>query len=219
MSADLGSSVHRAAKWTPRTLAALRGPTAWKSEVPQALGRFKVCRDMETASSPDLGSGFETPQVPENCELVCIVMETPSSPRSGIVESPAFPSCRKMRKPVVPSRAGHGNPEFPRLGHQGATWKPRVSAGLGAAGFGRGVTWKPQVSLGLGVTWEPPASAGLGAAGFGRGATWKPQVSAGLGAAGFGRGATWKPQKILRRAETPNFRRDKETPNFIYLFF
>ena len=162
MSADLGSSVHRAAKWTPRTLAALRGPTAWKSEVPQALGRFKVCRDMETASSPDLGSGSETPQVPENCELVCIVMETPSSPRSGIVESPAFPSCRKMRKPVVPSRAGHGNPEFPRLGHQGATWKPRVSSGLGVAGFGRGVTWKPQVSLGLGVTWEPPASAGLG---------------------------------------------------------
>ena len=154
VSTDLGSSFHRAAKWTPRvprTLAAFRGPTTWKPRVPQTLGRFRVCRDIETASSPDLGSGFETPQVPETCELVCVVMETPSSPRWGIVENPAFPSCRKMRKPVVPSRVGHGNPEFPRLGRRGATWKPRVPAGLGAAGFGRGATWKPQVSPGLGA--------------------------------------------------------------------
>jgi len=83
---------------------------------------------------------------------------------------------------VVPSRAGHGNPKFSRLGHQGATWKPRVSAGLGTAGFSRGVTWKPQVSLGLGMTWKPPVSTGLGITGFSRGATWKPQVSSRLGA-------------------------------------
>lgn len=154
MSTDLGGSFHRAAKWTPRVprpLAAFRGPTTWKPRVPQTLGRFRVCRDIETASSPDLGSGFETPQVPETCELVCVVMETSSSPLWGIVENPAFPSCRKVRKPVVPSRAGHGNPKFPRLGRRGTTWKPRVPAGLGAAGFGRGATWKPQVSPGLGA--------------------------------------------------------------------
>ena len=140
VSTDLGGSFHRAAKWTPRVprpLAAFRGPTTWKPRVPQTLGRFRVCRDIETASSPDLGSGFETPQVPETCELVCVVMETSSSPLWGIVENPAFPSRRKVRKPVVPSRAGHGNPKFHRLGRRGTAWKPQVSPGLGA-------TWKPQ---------------------------------------------------------------------------
>ena len=38
VSVDLGSSFHRAMKWTPQTLVALCDPTAVKSEVPQALG-------------------------------------------------------------------------------------------------------------------------------------------------------------------------------------
>ena len=167
VSTDLGGSFHRAAKRTPRVprpLAAFRGPTTWKPRVPQTLGRFRVCRDIETASSPDLGSGFETPQVPETCALVCVVMETSSSPLWGIVENPAFPSCRKVRKPVVPSRAGHGNPKFPRLGRRRfRSWRdmetpgfPRLGRDLEtpkliAAGFGRGATWKPQVSPGLGA--------------------------------------------------------------------
>ena len=66
--ANLGSSFHHATKWTPQMLVALRGPTTWKYEVPEILRRFKVCCDMETMSSLDLGSGFETPQLHERAQ-------------------------------------------------------------------------------------------------------------------------------------------------------
>jgi hypothetical protein len=89
---------------------------------------------METASSPDLGSGFETPQVPKTCELVCIVMEIPSSPR--------FPRAVKC-----------GNPWF----HQGRDMETPSFPGLGAVGFGRGTTRKPQVSQ----AWAPSVSVGV----------------------------------------------------------
>lgn len=131
---------------------------------------FWLHHDMETASSSNLGSGFETPKVPQTCDLVCIIMETPSSPRWGIVENPTFPSCSRMWEPTVPSRAGHGkpkfpqtwallvsvmvrhgNPKFPTLRHQGMTWKPKVCPGLGATSFGHGMMWKPPVSIGLGA--------------------------------------------------------------------
>ena len=194
MSTDLGGSFHRAAKWTPRVprpLAAFRGPTTWKPRVPQTLGRFRVCRDIETASSPDLGSGFETPQVPETCELVCVVMETSSSPLWGIVENPAFPSRRKVRKPVVPSRAGHGNPKFPRVGRRRfRSWRD-----VETPGFPR-----------LGRDLETPK---LIAAGFGLARHGNPKFPR-----AWAPGHDLETPKCLRRAEPPNFRRDMETPSF-----
>ena len=80
---------------------------------------------METVSSPDLDSDFETPHVPKTCELICFIMETPSSPYSGIVENlhfhravkcgnPWFHQGRDMETPSFPdlgTRARHGNPE------------------------------------------------------------------------------------------------------------
>ena len=134
---------------------------------------------METASSPDLGSGFETPQVPKTCELVCIVMEIPSSPRfpravkcgnpwfhqGRDVETPSFPGLGVTWKTPSPRRLGRRRlrswrdmetASFPRPGRRGVTWKPPVFPGLGAAGFGRGATRKPQVSQG----WAPPVSVG-----------------------------------------------------------
>ena len=193
MSADLGGSFHRAAKWTPRvprTLAALRGPTTWKSEVPQTLGRFRVCRDMETASSPDLGSGFETPQVPETCELVCIVMETPSSPRFPRVVKCGNPWFHQGRDMETPSFPGLGvtwkTPSPRRLGRRRLrSWRDMETASFPRPGRDLETPSFPRLGRRRFRSWrdsETPSFPGLGAAGFGRGATWKPQVSPGLGA-------------------------------------
>jgi hypothetical protein len=145
----------------------------WKQRVPQTWQRFR-----NTPSSQDLRAGLH---------------------RHGNPKFPAFPSCRKMRKPVVPSRARHGNPKLPRLGRRRfRSWRdsetPKFPR-LGRRRFRSGCHMETQVSPGFGTFGRQVETPNFGhlklTPNFGRhmetpnlGAGWKPQILV----------AAWKPQ-------------------------
>ena len=179
MSADLGSSFHQAVKWTPQNLAALCGPMAWKSEVPQALGKFKVCRDMETASSPDLGSVSKRPKFPRIASWfasswkpqvphIQALLKTPHFHHAVKCGNPWFHQGRDMETPSflgLGAGARHGNPKFPHAWAPGCDLETPSFPTLGHRRFQSG------------SDMETPSFPMLGR----QGATWKPHVSPRLG--------------------------------------